>query len=430
MKIPKIHIPFKKIGSYILAIFTFLFVVTGSLGLAITLINPVNLWWTISPIETRYFVIGYSLVIEYLEFVQAYYWYSIGLSASLIVFGYSIHIRSIKALYEGIKASPRALLYSPITIYRELVEFRDWLFEKIEYLNGESAKWRRFFNVMKSPYSLLRSFGLSPQLALTLLVGAGATGTAVGVAEVLEERSFSNGDAGIYLAPSNLPNEDLEREMAFRKDGPDNTLRVILNETPVEEVNISNVNLGTSFASNGQPSALPSGKTEAILIDGNNTRIEIGKLTFSRNSCKTLNLEAINSNKITIKDNQAAGLSIYQTATSTQPNLRISGGNFMSDLLTTEGGTYDRLWIAPLDSMTSSKTKINELILENIVSSGGTCDLKKLDIGELIITFNRIGGDNSLLTKAFTVSTTVAAASFDVSGNLEILMGEVESQPD
>ena len=431
MKIPKPNIPFKKIGSYILAIFTFLFVVTGSLGLAITLINPVNLWWTISPIETRYFVIGYSLVIEYLEFVQTYYWYSIGLSASLIVFGYSIHIRSLKALYEGIKASPRALLYSPITIYRELVEFRDWLFEKIEYLNGESAKWRKFFNVMKSPYSLLRSFGLSPQLAITLLVGAGATGTAVGVAEVLEERSFSNGDAGIYLAPSNLPNEDLEREMAWRKDNPsDNTLRVILNSTPIEEVSISNVNLGTSFASNGQPSALPSGKTEAILIDGNNTRIEIGKLTFSRNSCKTLNLEAINSNKITIKDNQADGLSIYQTATSTQPNLRISGGNFMSDLLTTEGGTYDRLWIAPLDSMTSSKTKINELILENIVSSGGTCDLKKLDIGELIITFNRIGGDNSLLTKAFTVSTTVAAASFDVSGNLEILMGEVERQPD
>ena len=82
----------------------------GALGLAITLINPVNLWWTISPIETRYFVIGYSLVIEYLEFVQLYYWHSIGISAGLILFGYAIHIRSIKALYEGIKASPRALL--------------------------------------------------------------------------------------------------------------------------------------------------------------------------------------------------------------------------------------------------------------------------------------------------------------------------------
>ena len=430
MKLFKVHIPFKKIGSYILAIFTFLFVVTGSLGLAITLINPVNLWWTISPIETRYFVIGYSLVIEYLEFVQAYYWYSIGLSASLILFGYLIHIRSLKQLYGIIKGSPRALLYSPITIYRELVEFRDWLFEKIEYLNGESAKWRKFFTVMKSPYSLLRSFGLSPQLAVTLLVGAGATGTAVGVAEVIQERSFSNGDAGIYLAPSNLPNEDLEREMAFRKDGPDNTLRVILNETPVEEVNISNVNLGTSFASNGQPSALPSGKTEAILIDGNGTRIEIGKLTFSRNSCKTLNLENINANKVTIKDNQADGLSIYQSATSTQPNLRVSGGNFMSDLLTTEGGTYDRLWIAPLDTMTSSVTRVNTMILDNIVSSGGTCDLKKLNIGELVIEFNRIGGDSSLVTKAFTVSSTVKSANWAVTGNIEVLMAEVERQPD
>ena len=424
-------VPFLKgLGSATLKILTLLSVCIGVVGLTITLINPVNLWWSMSPIETPLYTIGYTQVIEYLEFVQLYYWYSIGLSASLIVFGYSIHIRSIKALYEGIKASPRALLYSPITIYRELVEFRDWLFEKIEYLNGESAKWRRFFTVMKSPYSLLRSFGLSPQLALTLLVGAGATGTAVGVAEVLEERSFSNGDAGIYLAPSNLPNEDLEREMAFRKDGPDNTLRVILNSTPVEEVNISNVNLGTSFASNGQPSALPSGKTEAILIDGNGTRIEIGKLTFSRNSCKTLNLENINANKVTIKDNQADGLSIYQSATSTQPNLRVSGGNFMSDLLTTEGGTYDRLWIAPLDTMTSSVTRVNTMILDNIVSSGGTCDLKKLNIGELVIEFNRIGGDSSLVTKAFTVSSTVKSANWAVTGNIEVLMAEVERQPD
>ena len=88
------------------------------------------------------------------------------------------------------------------------------------------------------------------------------------------------------------------------------------------------------------------------------------------------------------------------------------------------------MWISPLDSLTSSKTKINELILENIVSSGGSCDLKKLDIGELEITWNRIGGDNSLVSKAFTVTTTVASANWDVTGNLEVLMGEVERKPD
>ena len=419
------------LGRTALVLITTIFAAAGGMGLAITLINPVNLWWELAPLETRFFAIGYTQVLAYLDFVQQHYWYGLGASLGAIVFAYAIHIRSLRELWRGIKATPRALLYSPITIYRELVDFRDWLFEKIEYLNGESAKWRRFFNVMKSPYSLLRSFGLSPQLALTLLVGAGATGTAVGVAEVIQERSFSNGDAGIYLAPSNLPNEDLEKEMAWRKDNPsDNTLRVILNETPVEEVNISSVNLGTSFASNGQPSALPSGKTEAILIDGNGTRIEIGKLTLSRNSCKTLNLENINANTITIKDNQADGLSIYQSATSTQPNLRVSGGNYMSDLLQTEGGTYDRLWIAPLDSLTTSVTRVNTMILDNIVSSGGTCDLKKLNIGELIIEFNRIGGDSSLVSKAFTVSSTVKSANWAVTGNIEVLMAEVARQPD
>ena len=435
MKLPKIKIkiPNKvRLGASIFLIFlTYLFATVGALGLSITLINPTELWWSIAPIETRWFLITYSSVLFYLDWLQTYYWYSVSTFASLIVLAYAIHIRSIKQVLQLIKASPKAILYSPISFYKEVKLFRDWLFAKIEYLNAESAKWHKFFMVMKSPYSLLRSMGVNPQLAIAILGIGSTTAVGVGVAEVIEQRSFANGDSGIYLAPENVPSEELERTLAWRKDNPsDNTLRVILNETPVEKLSISSVNLGTSFASNGQPSALPTGKTEAILIDGNQTRIEIGKLTFSRNSCKTLNLENINANKVTIKDNQADGLSIYQSATSTQPNLRVSGGNYMADLLETKGGTYDRLWIAPLDSMTSSKTRVNEIVLDNIVSSGGTCDLKKLDIGELIIEFNRIGGDNSLVTKAFTLSTTVASANWDVSGNIEVLMGEVARQPD
>tara|TARA_Y100001938_G_C7785525_1_gene279986 strand:+ start:150 stop:392 length:243 start_codon:yes stop_codon:yes gene_type:complete len=79
--------------------------------------------------------------------------------------------------------------------------------------------------------------------------------------------------------------------------------------------------------------------------------------------------------------------------------------------------------------MTSSKTYVNELNLTNIVSSGGSCDLKKLDVGEIEITFNRVGGDNSLVTKALSVSSTVTSANWTVNGNVEVLMGEVTRKP-
>ena len=237
------------------------------------------------------------------------------------------------------------------------------------------------------------------------------------------------------MAPSEYPNEELEKTMAWRKDNPgDSTLRVVLSTVDVEKIDISGINLGTSYASNGQASALPSGATSVLNISGNNTRIEVGKLIFSRNSCKSLDLFDINANKVTIKDNQADGLSIYQSFTSTQPNIRHSSGNFSADLLETTGGTYDMLVIMPEDSMTSTKARVNELNLTNIVSSGAgssyACVLNKLDIGELEITFGRIGGDNSLVTKAFSVSSTVRAASWAVDDNIEVLMGEVDRQPD
>ena len=338
-------------------------------------------------------------------------------------------------VYQILRAFKRmiiTILKSPILLsiqaYKKGLIIRDYVMAKIDYLDQESKKWHRFFQVMASPYNLLLKLGFSPQMAMSFLAVGSTVGTGVVVNEtILAERSFSNRDAGVYLAPSEIPNSELEEQ--FKEEITTNTLRVLLNDTPVETIDISNVNIGTSYASNGQPSQLPSGKTEAILIDGNNTRIEIGKLVFSRNSCKTLNLENINANKITIKDNQADGLSVYQTASSTIPNLRVSGGYFMSDLLQTEGGLYDRLHISPLDSMSSSKTYVNQLNLTNIVSSGGTCDLKKLDIGELEITFNRIGGDNSLVSKALTVSSTVTSANWTVDGNIEVLMGEVSRKP-
>ena len=128
----------------------------------------------------------------------------------------------------------------------------------------------------------------------------------------------------------------------------------MLSTVDVEKIDISGINLGGSYASNGEVSQVPTNATSVLNISGNNTRIEIGKLVFSRNTCKTLDIYDVNANKVTVKDNQADGLSIYQSVTSTQPNIRHSIGNYGADLLETTGGTYDMLVIMPDTSMTSS----------------------------------------------------------------------------
>ena len=412
---------FKKAANILAGIFTFGAVTGGISALAVTVVNPVDLWWGIAPIEIGYFnyVITYTMVIEYLEFLQAYYWYSVGASIGAIVLGLAAQIRSIA----GLKKVPMAIVLSPITMYQDVKNFRDWLFAKIEYLNGESAKWRRFFTVMKSPYSMLRAFGLNPQMAVGLLVAGGTATTAVAVNEIVVERSFANGSPGIYAAPSEFPSEDLEKRYAWRKDNPDdNTLRIVLGNTPVEHINISNVSIGTAYTG----SALPSGKTEAILIEGKagtTARLEIGELIFDRNTCKTLTLSDINAHKVVIKDNIADGLSIAQTLTSTLRNLRVSGGNFMADELKTEGGTYDRIWLDTGD-LSSGKAKINKLNLSNIVSTGGSCIIRQADIGELTIQYSQVGHDQNFATKELTISSTVKAANWDVTGNYEVLLTE------
>ena len=411
----------KKTANVLAGIFTFAAVAGGISALATTVVNPVDLWWGIAPIEIGYFnyVITYTMVIEYLEFLQMYYWYSVGASIGAIVLGLAAQIRSIA----GLKKVPMAIVRSPITMYQDVRNFRDWLFAKIEYLNGESAKWRRFFTVMKSPYSMLRAFGLNPQMAVGLLVAGGTATTAVAVNEIVVERSFANGSPGIYAAPSEFPSEDLEKRYAWRKDNPDdNTLRIVLGNTPVEHINISNVSIGTAYTG----SALPSGKAEAILIEGKagtTARLEIGELIFDRNTCKTLTLSDINAHKVVIKDNIADGLSIAQTLTSTLRNLRVSGGNFMADELKTEGGTYDRIWLDTGD-LSSGKAKINKLNLSNIVSTGGSCIIRQADIGELTIQYSQVGHDQNFATKELTISSTVKAANWDVTGNYEVLLTE------
>ena len=140
--------------------------------------------------------------------------------------------RCIRKFIRGVLATPMAILRSPIKAYRGIVKARNWLLAKIEYLQSESAKWKATFNIIKSPYSLLRSFGLSPQMAASFLLAGSAVGGGVVVNEtILAERSFSGGDSGIYAAsvlgadfPLDVPTEYVEGQ---------NTLRIDLGSTPV-----------------------------------------------------------------------------------------------------------------------------------------------------------------------------------------------------
>lgn len=312
-----------------------------------------------------------------------------------------------------------------IQAYRKGLIIRDYVMAKIDYLDQESKKWHRFFQVLASPYNLLLKLGFNPAMASGLLIAGGTVTGGVVANEIIQERSFANGDAGIYAAPSEFPSEELEKELAWRKDNPDdNTLRIVLGTTPVEEISITDVSVNSYTGS-----TLPSGKTEAILIEGKNgqnARLEIGELLWDRNTCKSLTVSDVNAHKVVIQNNISDGQSIAQTA-GTQRDLRISGGNAMARELTTSAGTYDRIWL-DTGSLTSTNAKINKLTLSNIVSKGGTCVIRQADIGLLTIQYSVTGNDQNFATKEFTIASTTNASIWEVSNNLEVLLLEPATQ--
>ena len=335
-------------------------------------------------------------------------------------------------VYQILRAFKRmiiTILKSPILLsiqaYKKGLIIRDYVMAKVDYLDQESKKWHRFFQVLASPYNLLIKLGFNPAMASGLLIAGGTVTTGVVATEIIQERSFANGDAGIYAAPSEFPSEELEKQLAWRKDNPDdNTLRIVLGTTPVEEISITDVSVN-SYAN----STLPSGKAEAILIEGKSgqsARLEIGEFLWDRNTCKSLTVSDSNIYKIIVKNNISDGQSIAQTA-GTQRDLRISGGNAMARELTTSAGTYDRIWL-DTGSLTSTNAKINKLTLSSIVSKGGTCVISQADIGLLTIQYSVTGHDQNFATKEFTIASTTKASIWEVTNNLEVLLLEPETQ--
>ena len=338
----------------------------------------------------------------------------------------------------GIRSFPRQVL----SAYRRVRSWRDWLFAKIEYLNGESAKWKRTFNVLKSPYSLLRALGLNPQMAIGLLAVGSTAGTGVIVNEtVLAERSFSNGDSGVYLAPSDIPTTFSDA---------DNTLAINLGAIPVRSITLENVSIGEIYkggTGNSDSSVIPSvcdatdpaksgnAKCPAILVTGIPaiaaqgdtpaqvaTRLNIGTLTVERSRCKSMQFSDIDAHTIQVEYNVADGLSVYQQPGNAPRRAAALGGHHQAEAMVTSGGTYDRvLIVAPNSGVDGS---VGSLTLSNVYSKGSSCQFKNLDIGVLKIIENEVGHDSSLLTKEFEIKNTVLGANWTVTDNVELIMAE------
>ena len=189
IQVPNVKVPDPR--SPLRFLLTTFLIIVGLTGLTISFFNPTQWITANSPDCFNYIITTGCWIHSTLAYINdviltlnTYQIYTISISVGLLVLG--ILQPEVR---RGIRSSPHKVL----SAYRKVRSWRDWLFAKIEYLNGESAKWKRTFNILKSPYSLLRALGLNPQMAIGLLAVGSTAGTGVIVNEtVLAERSFSN----------------------------------------------------------------------------------------------------------------------------------------------------------------------------------------------------------------------------------------------
>tara|TARA_R110000824_G_scaffold156873_5_gene330086 strand:+ start:2114 stop:3475 length:1362 start_codon:yes stop_codon:yes gene_type:complete len=433
---PTIVIPFRKITTVLGAINTSILVLLGGLGLVVSYINPIP---SIAPYISLSIA---NTLFDAVILLQANLMLTIGISSALIVFGLLLHIANFKSWWTTIKATPMLIIKSPIKAYKKVTIWRNWLLAKIEYLNSESAKWKTTFKIMMSPYSFLRMMGFSPQMAIGLLALGGTAGTGVVVNEtVLADRSFTNGDSGIYAAPAQNPSATLEQELAWRKENKeDNTLRIILADTPVREIKIENVTVGTVYTGSAIPSSAhtsaggTAAAATAVLIGGTvvagenavPTFLEVGELLIEKSRCTFMYFDNITAHTINVIGNASDGQSINQSP-GTSRMRAVGGGHHQAEAMVTSGGSYDRIHI---DSPTSNKNgKIDKLTLSNLYTEGGACVFDRMKIGTLTIKLNEIGGggnagvSDGFATKEFKIHQSVTASNWNVSDNVEVLTG-------
>jgi hypothetical protein len=306
---------------------------------------------------------------------------------------------------------PRKL--SPMQLYRWMVVRRDWAIAKIEYLHSESAKWRGLFNVLKSPYSLLRAVGLSPQMAAGLLLTSTAVGSGVIVNEtLLSGRSFARGDSGIYAAPADAPVSYIEG---------DNTLLIQLGSVPVGEIVIDSVTVGTAFSG----STLPSGQTNAVVVGGlptsdgfTATWLEVGHLIINRWRCTTFRMEDTEVHTLNIKGVVADGLSIAPVGGT--PRMRAVGGGNRAESMGVSNSTYDQIRIEAATSGVDGQ--VDTLTLTNLLTKGGGCLISRVKAGTITVELLVVGAGNGLSVKDFVIATSTVAKITNLDSNIEELI--------
>ena len=428
-RMPNIPLPFKRIRT----------VLRKSLGLMLLLLSGIGIYFIVAKPWPLPFIHGYFPILG-LESTHVYGWLR-ELYTKDVIFGSAIGvmtlalltslillvqhpINALVSLYLGIKASPMAVVRSPITFYRKVIKVRNWLLEKIEYLNSESAKWKTTFSIMKSPYSLLTKMGFSPQMALGLIFAGSTVGGGVIVNEtILAERSFTNGDPGVYAAPHDVP-------VSYVTDPEEegyNTLRIDLGSTPVREITIENVSVGTVFTG----SALPSGEQNVVEIGGNvvtggtNTRLEVGHLIFEKSRSKKLTLSDIQAHTLIVRGNASYGQSIAPSP-GTSRMRAIGGGHHQAEAMIHSGGTFDRVVVGAPSSGVNGKVGL--LRLSNLYTKGGECVLTKINAGTVEILLNEVGISSGFASKEFVIASNVTGANITVEDNVEVVIAEPATQ--
>ena len=327
-------------------------------------------------------------------------------------------LRGSLRLVKKVLLSPfKVTLWSLVKTFRFIIRVRDKILRVVDKLESESQKWNKVFWLVKSPYKLMLTLGFSPAQATALLSASAMVGSGAAINEIIvQEINFSSGSAGIYDAPAQEPIYYDEEEY--------NTLRIDLGTTPVREITIENVSVGTVFTG----SALPSGETNVVQISGNaaasnfnGTRLEIGHLIFEKSRCKKLTLTDIQAHTLIVRGNASDGQSIAPSP-GTSRMRAIGGGHHQAEALVTSGGLYDRIWIQAPNSGVNGK--IGTLRLSNLYTKGGDCLLSRINAGTVEILLNEVGMGNGFTTKEFTISTTVTAANMVIEDNIEMTIAE------